>query len=140
MANLDAARPALDDPRRLREMLNRATGLAQEHSLVSVLVGVTGFEGDLLFPEVLSFIESSMRVDDLVFRMTRERAVLLLTDVDERQARSVIKRLLQEFSDSFPAADDPAIAVAYYEVSEPTPPPTAKDVLPRLFERTPKAH
>ena len=140
MPDLDAARPALDDPRRLREMLTRAAGLAQEHSLVSVLVGVTGFEGDLLFPEVLNFIESSMRMDDLVFRMTRELAVLLLTDVDERQARAVMKRLLEDFAEHFPTADDPAIALAYFEVSDPTPPPTAKDVLPRLFEKTPKAH
>jgi GGDEF domain-containing protein len=140
MSDLNAGRPALDDPRRLREMLTRATGLAAEHSLTSVLVGVTGFEGDLLFPEVLNFIESSMRMDDLVFRMTRERAVLLLTDVDERQAHAVMRRLLEDFREHFPAANDPAIALAYFEVADPTPPPTAKDVLPRLFERTPKAH
>lgn len=140
MSELDPGRPALDDPRRLREMLTRATGLAAEHSLVSVLVGVTGFEGDLLFPEVLNFVESSLRMDDLVFRMTRERAVLLLTDVNERQAQSVMRRLLEDFREHFPAADDPAIALAYFEVSDQVPPPTAKEVLPKLFEVTPKAH
>ncbi len=121
-------------------MLNRASGLAAEHSLVSVLVGVTAFEGDLIFPEVLNFIESSMRMDDLVFRMTRERAVLLLTDVDERQAQAVMHRLLEDFREAFPAANDPAIALAFYEVADASPPPTAKEVLPRLFERTPTAH
>ncbi len=121
-------------------MFTRATGLALEHSLTSVFVGVTGDEGDLLFPEMLSFIESAMRMDDLVFRMTRERAVLLLTDVDERQAKAVMQRVLADFRQHFPVTRDPAIALAYFEVSDPTPPPTAKDVLPQLFDRMPTAH
>ena len=130
----------MDDPRRRREMIDRAGVLAAEHSLTSVLVGLTGFEGDLLFPEVMNFIQSSMRMDDHVFRMTRERAVLLLTDVDERQAKVVMQRMLEDFGERFPAATEPAIAIAYYEVSDPMPPPSAKDVLPQLFERTPKAN
>lgn len=130
----------LDDPRRLRDMLTRASGLAAEHKLTSVLIGMTGFEGDVLFPEVIRFIESSLRMDDSVFRMTRERAVLLLTDVDEDGAKIVMGRLLEEFRENFPATDEPGVAVAFFEVSTGSAPPTAKDVLPRLFTASPRAH
>ena len=39
------------DPRRLRELMERAETLAREHGLRSVVVGLAGFEGDTLFPE-----------------------------------------------------------------------------------------
>ena len=76
----------MDDPRRLREILDRALDLAQRHSLTSVLVGIAGGEDDPLFPEVVAYVESGLRVDDSVFRMTRERVVLLL-DRREREQR-----------------------------------------------------
>ena len=79
-----------DDPRRLRELLERASGMASGHSVSSVVVGIAGLEGDLLFPEVVYFIESALRVDDAIFRMTRERAVLVLSDVDRTGAENIV--------------------------------------------------
>ena len=37
---------SMDDPRRLREILDRSLELASRHGLSSVLVGVAGFEGE----------------------------------------------------------------------------------------------
>ena len=85
-----------DDPRKLREMLVRAQGLASEHDLPSVVVGLAGEEGDLVVSEVMDFLESQLRVDDSIFRMTRERAVLLLADVDVDRARDIVERLAQK--------------------------------------------
>ncbi len=76
-----------DDPRKLREMLGKAVDLASDHALHCVVVGLAGREGDLLFPEVVDFVESALRVDDTVFRMTRDRAVMVLADTDENRAR-----------------------------------------------------
>ena len=44
---------AQDDPRRLRELLERCCDLANQHTLPSVVVGLAGTEGDLLFPELV---------------------------------------------------------------------------------------
>ena len=98
-----------------------------------MLVGLGGFEGDLLFPEVVNFVESELRVDDSVFRMTRERAVLLLTDVDVQQARRVVERLLENFRERFPSATEPSVACGYFEVSGDVTHVTAKEVLPQLL-------
>jgi hypothetical protein len=140
MASIPQGRTSYDHPNRLRELLSRACGLASEHQLSSVLVGLGGFEGDMLFPEVVNFVESELRVDDSVFRMTRERAVLLLTDVNADQARSVIERLLETFREHFPSATEPAVSCGYFEVSRDACEVTAKDVLPQLFAATPTAH
>ena len=86
-----------DDPRRLRDLLTRAADLAERHGLRSVLVGLSGFEGDVVFPEIVRYVESALRVDDSVFRMTRERALLLLTDVDEKSAAAILTRTLEDF-------------------------------------------
>ena len=133
-------RSSYEDPRRLRELLSRAQGLASEHSLKSVLVGVAGFEGDLLFPEVVIFVESALRVDDSVFRMTRERAVLLLTDVDADAAEAIVGRMLESFREHFPAAVEPSVACGYFEITADAPEATAKDVLPKLFAAPPAHH
>jgi GGDEF domain-containing protein len=133
-------RPSYDDPRRLRELLSRAQGLATEHELSSVLVGVAGFEGDVMFPEVVNFVESALRVDDSVFRMTKERAVLLLTDVDAAGARSIVERMLDSFREHFPAAVEPSVACGYVEISADAPHATAKEVLPKLFAQPPARH
>jgi len=130
----------LDDPRRLRELLARACGLASEHALTSVLVGMAGFEGDPVFTEVVDFVESALRVDDSVFRMTRDRVVLLLTDVDESGARGVIERILDDFREHFPAPVDPTLSLGFFEVSAGSGEITAKAVLPRLFAATPPCH
>ncbi|MGH0030442.1 MAG: diguanylate cyclase domain-containing protein [Myxococcota bacterium] len=140
MATIPQGRTSYDHPSRLRELLSRAQGLASEHHLSSVLVGLGGFEGDILFPEVVNFVESELRVDDSVFRMTRERAVLLLTDVTVAQAERVIERLLESFREHFPAATEPSVSCGYYEVSGEVSEVTAKEVLPRLFATPPTAH
>lgn len=122
-----------DDPRKLRDMLGRAEGLASEHALHSVMVGVAGQEGDLLVPELLDFFESQLRMDDSIFRMTRERAVLLLADVDAARAREIIERLVTSFLERFTPASDPEIHVGYFEVTPDTRQLTVKQVLPALF-------
>jgi GGDEF domain-containing protein len=133
VSELPLDRFVLDDPRGLRELLARARGLASQHSLTSVLVGIAGFEGDPVFSEVVDFVESALRVDDSVFRMTRDRVVLLLTDVDEAGARHVIGRILDDFREHFPGPVDPTLSLGFFEVSERSGEVTAKDVLPGLF-------
>lgn len=140
MADTPEGRTSYDDPRRLRELLTRASDLASEHSLTSVFVGLAGFEGDLLFPEVLNFVESALRVDDSVFRMTRERAVLLLTDVDAEHAKGILERILEDFRERFPAATEPSVACGYFEISSANPEVTTKGVLPQIFAAPPQCH
>ena len=70
----------MDDPRRLREILDWALGLAKRHSLTSVLVGLAGNEGDTVFPEI-EYVKSGLRVDDSLFRMTHDARGALLADV-----------------------------------------------------------
>jgi GGDEF domain-containing protein len=137
---LPEGRSAYDDPRRLRELLSRARDLASEHALASVLVGIGGLEGDRLFPEVVNYVESALRVDDSVFRMTRERAVLLLTDVDLDGAKGIVERLLETFRDHFPATVPPRVTCGYYAIAAGDPEPTARDVLPRLFSAPAPTH
>jgi hypothetical protein len=128
------------DPRRLRELLERAEALAREHGLRSVVVGLSGFEGDTLFPEIVDYIESALRVDDSVFRLTRERVVLLLTDVDTEKASGILERLLSEFRENFPTASEPAVGLGYFEVAPGVADVTVKSVLPNLFATPPKSH
>jgi hypothetical protein len=123
----------MDDPRRLREILDRALDLAERHALSSVLVGIAGEEGDPIFPEIVAYVESGLRMDDKVFRMTRERAVLLLTDVDACGAESIVRRLLAEFGERFPAVEEPTVGVASFAVAPGALELTLKLVLPRLF-------
>lgn len=129
-----------DDPLRLRELMTRAENLAREHSLHSVLVGLSGFEGDLVFPEIIDFVESALRVDDSIFRMTRERAVLLLTDVDRNQATAIVDRILEDFRENFPSVAEPAVGLGFYEVTPAPDDLSVKHVLPILFASPPKAH
>ena len=128
------------DPRRLRELMERAELLARQHGLRSVVVGLAGFEGDTLFPEIVDYIESSLRVDDSVFRLTRERVVLLLTDVDTETASGIVHRLLGEFHENFPSASEPAVGLGYFEVAPGVVDVSVKTVLPNLFSSPPKAH
>ena len=125
-----------DDPRKLREMLGRAANLAQNHSLSSVVVGFAGVEEDLLFPELVDFVESALRVDDTIFRMTRDRAVMLLSDVDECRARGIIDRLLNDFRERFTPAQDLGLRLGFYEIPSGTTELTVKQVLPTLFARS----
>ena len=86
-----------DDPRKLRELLGKAALLASDHSLSSVVVGIAAAEGELVFPDVVDFVESALRVDDAIFRMTRDRAVLFLADVSRSNAEAIVDRLLADF-------------------------------------------
>jgi len=128
------------DPRRLRELMERAELLAREHGLRSVVVGLAGFEGDSLFPEIVDYIESALRVDDSVFRLTRERVVLLLTDVDTEKASGILQRLLGEFRENFPSPSAPAIGLGFFQVAPGVADVSVKSILPNLFATPPKAH
>jgi hypothetical protein len=128
------------DPRRLRELLERADLLARQHGLRSVVVGLAGFEGDTLFPEIVDYVESALRVDDSVFRLTRERVVLLLTDVDVEKANEIMHRLLGEFRENFPSASEPTVGLGYFLVAPGVLDVSVKSVLPSLFATPPKAH
>jgi Diguanylate cyclase, GGDEF domain len=128
------------DPRRLRELLERAELLVREHGLRSVVVGLAGFEGDSLFPEIVDYIESALRVDDSVFRLTRERVVLLLTDVDTEKASGIVHRLLGEFRENFPSSNEPSVGLGFFEVAPGVIDVSVKAVLPTLFATPPKSH
>jgi hypothetical protein len=120
------------DPRHLRALFERASLLSREHKLPSVFVGVAGPEGDLLVRDFLDFVEAELRVEDIVFRLLRERAVLWLADVDLAAAGSVIQRLHEGFAARFPTTLGLRIEHGFHRV-EPGTVPTAKDVLPLLF-------
>ena len=47
----------------------------------------------MLFPELVDYVVSALRIDDAVFRMTRERAVVLLSDADGGRADDVMRRV-----------------------------------------------
>jgi hypothetical protein len=133
MAMVVPLHPGPDDPLRLREMLGRATSLATQHRVRSVVVGMAGREGDLLFPEVVDYLASALRMDDSVLRLTRERVVLMLTDVDRAAAESIVQRLLAEFRERFATITGPEVAFGYFEVAPGTGHLTVKQVLPRVF-------
>ena len=129
-----------DDPRRLRELLDKVSDLAGEYALTSVVVGMAGREGDLVFPDVVDYVTSALRVDDFIVRMTRERSVLFLTDVDQGGAEEIMVRLLDEFGERFPMANEPTVSLAYFEVTPTTREATLKEVLLRLFSAKSSAH
>lgn len=127
------AEVAKRDPRRLRMLMERAGELIREHGVSAVFVGIAGDEGDLLVPEFIAFVEASLRVEDRIFVLTRERAVLLLTDVALERAGSVLDRVRSDFAERFPAAADFRVSVRLHEVNQRSSHPTAKDILPGLF-------
>jgi hypothetical protein len=125
---------AKDDPRQLRVLFERAALCSRVHQVTCVFIGVAADEGDLLARDFLDFVESELRVEDPIFRMLRERAVLLMTDLDERMARKVMERLCAEFASRFAPSAELPIAFGYWEV-RPGQTPTSKDVLPALFTK-----
>ena len=133
MAMVEPMRQAADDPLRLREMLGRAIGLACSHRVSCVVVGVAGREGDLLFPEVVDFLASALRMDDSILRLTRERVVLMLTDIDRAGAEQIVQRILQDFCERFATMDEPRVRLGYFEVRPGTSVLTVKEVLPAVF-------
>ncbi len=133
MATSKAPPFSSEDPRRLRDLLARSCELAEQHSIPSVVVGIAAREGEPLVSEVIDFLSSALRVEDAIFRMTRERAVLFLTDVDSDRARSILTRLLTDFSERFPSTSDPEIDLGFYEVLPDARGVGLKEVLPELF-------
>ena len=129
--------PDRGDPRHLRLLFERASQLSREHKLRSVFIGIAGPEGDLLVRDFIDFIEAELRVEDSVFRLLRERAVLWLADLDLDGARRVMTRLHDDFAARFPTTLGLRLERGFHRV-EPGTVPTAKDVLPLLFgpERT----
>jgi hypothetical protein len=107
--------------------------LADTHSVSSVVVGVAADEGNLLFPDYLAYLESALRVEDQIFRMTRERAVLYLSDVDATGAAEVLVRIFAEFCDEFPTADPPEFAQRMLEIQPGLGPLSVKEVLTSVF-------
>ena len=122
-----------DDPRRLRSLLDRACELAREHAVPSVMLGLAGAEGDSSFPEFIVFLQSALRVEDAIFRMTRERAVIHLADLDQEKAREVFQRLVGDFSDEFPSMSEPHFEARYFEVKPGSEKARVKDVLTEIF-------
>jgi hypothetical protein len=120
------------DPRHLRALFERASQLSREHRLPSVFVGVAGPEGDLLVRDFLDFVEAELRVEDVVFRLLRERAVLWLADLDLAGANGVLTRLHDDFAARFPTTVGLRLEIGFHRV-EPGTVPTAKEVLPLLF-------
>jgi hypothetical protein len=125
------------DPLRLRELLGRAESLAAKHALSSVVIGLAGLEGDLIFPEIVDYVESALRVDDAIFRLTRERAVLVLADVDRARAEEIVGRLLAGFNERYPQISEPRIHLGYFEVTPQHKHLTVKEVLPAVFDSAP---
>ena len=122
-----------DDPRRLRSLINKAAELASEHSVPSVLVGLKAQERELCFPEFIDFLQAALRVEDGIFRMTRERVVLHLADVDRSKAEEVLHRLIAEFNDQYPSMTDAEFDVRCVEVKPGLGDLRVKDVLTDLF-------
>ena len=126
-------RPVSDDLQKLREMLSRATALVLEHGLPCVLVGMSTPEGQPEFPEVVDFVESELRVEDAIFRLTRERVVLFIADCDGRSARDITKRILLGYCERSSRLRLPNVTLSYLEVGPGTGALTVKDVLRALF-------
>ncbi len=133
MVEAEMTREQNDDPRKLSAMIERVSELAESHAVSSVVVGVAAEEGDLLFPDYLSYLESTLRVEDQIFRMTRERAVLYLADLDATGAAEVLVRIFAEFCDEFPTADPPEYEQRMLEIQPGLGPVSVKDVLTSVF-------
>ena len=133
MVQAQMTRETNDDPRKLTQMIARVSELAESHSVSSVVVGVAAQEGDLLFPDYLAYLESALRVEDQIFRMTRERAVLYLSDVDATCAAEVLVRIFGEFCEEFPTAEAPEFEQRMLEVTPGIGPLSVKEVLTSVF-------
>ncbi|MAE95698.1 MAG: hypothetical protein CL910_13665 [Deltaproteobacteria bacterium] len=126
--------PPRHDPRYLRGLFDRATDLAQSHDMTSVFVGIAGDEADLLAPEFIDYVESALRVEDSVFRLLRGRAVLLLTDVTQERAASVLGRIRDDFVSRFAPRDGFEVQLGYYQVEGAQKVALAKEILPIIFD------
>ena len=125
------------DPRHLRALFERANSLAEGHGVSSVFVGIAGREGDTLVRDFIDFVEAQLRVEDHVFRLLRERAVLLIADVDEDSAERIVERLQNDFASRFPTIRDLEICLGTHALV-PGANANAKEILPGLFELAPR--
>ncbi|MGI9431362.1 MAG: hypothetical protein ACR2PQ_04070 [Myxococcota bacterium] len=129
-----------DDPRKRSAMISRVSDLAESHSVRSVVVGIAAPEGNLLFPDYVAYLESALRVEDQIFRMTRERVVLYLADLDATGAAEVLVRLFAEFCDEFPSAEAPEFEQRMLEVRPGIGVLSVKDVLTSVFGSSDTVH
>jgi hypothetical protein len=132
--------PRNDDPRKLRALLDKVVNLADDHSLTSVLVGMSGSEEDLIFPEVVDFVGSALRIDDAIFRMTRNRAVLFLADADRQRAEEIVDRVMGAFAEQFATSESPRVGISYFEVAPGKRGLNLKHILPILFAQATDCH
>jgi GGDEF domain-containing protein len=114
-------------------MMERASDLARGHQVTSVFVGIAGREGDVLAPEFIDFVESALRMEDAIFRLIRERAVVLLADADRSQAEEIFERLREDFAARFGSSTEFEVDLGYFEVDGQGGHATAKVVLPAIF-------
>ncbi len=140
MVEAQMTRDQDDDPRKLTEMISRVSDLAEAHAVSSVMIGIAASEGDLLFPDYLAYLESTLRVEDQIYRMTRERAVLYLADSDASCAAEVLVRIFGEFCAEFPAAEMPEYKQRMLEVRPGLGPLSVKDVLISVFASADTVH
>jgi hypothetical protein len=122
-----------DDPRKLTALIARVADLAEKHHVGSVMLGLVTEEGDSTFPEFADFLQAALRVEDGIFRMTRERVLLHLADLDVQRARVVFGRILDDFHDEFPTTSESVFDVHYFEVKPGTKELRSKDVLTEIF-------
>ena len=127
----------VDDPRRLRDLIHKATRLASVYDVTSVMVGMSGVEGDLLFPEMVNYVASALRIDDSIFRLTRERVVFFLADADRLRGEEIMQRLLVGFRENFTPSQEQRVSFGYFEVTPEMGAVTVRDVLPALFRPAP---
>jgi len=122
-----------DDPRKLSAMIARAGDLAESHEVTSVMVGLVAEQGDGRFPEYIDFLQGSLRVEDAIFRMTRERAVVHLADCSKEQANKILDRLESQFLSEFPSLSKLEFGKRQFEVKPGGERPRVKDVLTEIF-------
>ncbi len=72
--------------------------------------------------------------------MTRERAVLHLSDVDATGAAEVLIRIFAEFCEEFPTSEAPEFAQRMLEIQPGVGPLSVKDVLTSVFESKETLH
>ena len=132
MIHSSMQRRLTDDPRQLRTLVARASGVAQDHQLTSVMIGLTAPVGDPLFPDFVDFLQSALRIEGGIFRMTRERAVIYLADVDSAQAEKVLERLIADFTAQYPSFSGSVPQSRCFEV-KPGEQAQVKDVLKEVF-------
>ena len=127
------SKPVVDDPRKLSALLSRVAELAQAHRVGAVIVGLAAEQGDQLFPEFVEFLRSALRVEDGIYRMTRERAVVHLADIDMDGGQSVFNRLFDQFIEEFPMSKEPHYEIHFVRVEPGCERVDNKEILQGIF-------